>query len=101
MKVKKNKMLVWVVLFLALFMVQAFRGVDGFEQRSESESVQMIEESIRRAAVQCYAIEGSYPPDIAYLTAHYGLVINEEAYFYHYEVIGANIMPIIAVFRRW
>ncbi|NLC84251.1 MAG: hypothetical protein GX749_04135, partial [Ruminococcaceae bacterium] len=45
----------------------------------------------------CYALEGAYPPALEYLEANYGLIIDRENYDYYYEVVGANIRPIIEV----
>jgi len=89
-----------LVILLVIFFVQSSLGVDGFTNAAEFERVKTVEEAIQKAAVQCYAIEGSYPP-LNYLVDHYGLVINEAEYYYHYEVIASNIMPVIAVYKKW
>lgn len=59
-----------------------------------------LEESIRRAAVTCYAVEGIYPPDLAYLQEHYGIQVDEKNYYVFYEVFGSNMMPDITVLER-
>ena len=59
-----------------------------------------LEESIRGAAVTCYAVEGIYPPDLAYLQEHYGIQVNEDRYYVFYEVFGSNMMPDITVLER-
>ena len=59
-----------------------------------------LEESIRRAAVTCYAVEGIYPPNLAYLQEHYGIQVNEDRYYVFYEVFGSNMMPDITVLER-
>ena len=71
-----------VILILITFIAQSNIGINGFTRTADFERVKTVEEAIQKAAVQCYAIEGSYPP-IEYLVAHYGLVINESAYYYH------------------
>ena len=40
---------------------------------ADAEQFRMTEEAIRRAAVNCYAIEGSYPQNLGYLIEHYGV----------------------------
>lgn len=95
----KHAYLIAIVLLIA-FMAQSNIGIDGFTKTADFERVKTVEEAIQKAAVQCYAIEGSYPP-LNYLVAHYGLVINESAYYYHYEFIASNIMPVIAVYKKW
>ena len=58
---------------------------------------QTIETSIEKSLIHCYAIEGAYPPTIDYLVDNYGVVLQEERYFYYYEFIGSNIRPIVKV----
>ena len=89
-----------LVILLVIFVAQSSIGIDGFTKTADFERVKTVEEAIQKAAVQCYAIEGSYPP-LKYLVEHYGLVINESAYYYHYEIIASNIMPVIAVYKKW
>ncbi len=101
MKSHTKKWYLIIILFMCVFLYQFFIGVTAFEETSGQERMVAIERAIQKAAIQCYAIEGSYPPSIAYLTMHYGLMVNTDAYYYHYEVHGANIMPDIAVFRKW
>jgi hypothetical protein len=45
--------------------------------------------------VQCYSLEGRYPPDLAYLEKNYGLTLDKGKYVYHYRTIGENMMPRI------
>ena len=55
---------------LALFCVIVLVMLYGFQNAAESsavENLRMTEDSLRRAVVSCYALEGQYPPDIAYL----------------------------------
>jgi len=56
-----------------------------------------VEQAVRHAAVQCYALEGSYPPDVAYLKEHYGIRYDERRFFVHYRPNGSNLAPDIAV----
>lgn len=92
----------WMSLFILFVLILiVIGGMENFGEASSEDSLQMVEEAVRRGAVLCYAIEGSYPPDLDYLAQHYGLVLNEEAYFYHYEILGSNLMPQIGVYERW
>ncbi|SMP62887.1 hypothetical protein [Anoxynatronum buryatiense] len=92
----------WISLLILLTVVLlVFAGMGDFWVGADGESLAILEEAVRRAAIQCYALEGSYPPNLDYLETHYGLIVNQEAYFYHYEIIGANIMPQIRVLHRW
>ena len=53
-----------------------------------------------RASAQCYALEGGYPPSLEYLSDNYGVVLDLDTYYYHYDVQGSNIAPQIKVIKR-
>jgi hypothetical protein len=59
-----------------------------------------LEEAVRRGAVACYAAEGMYPPDLAYLETHYGLQVDRERYTVIYEVFASNLMPDVTVLHN-
>jgi hypothetical protein len=56
--------------------------------------------SINRALSQCYALEGEYPPDLSYLVENYGIVLDEELFFYRYQYNGGNLRPEVWVVAR-
>lgn len=56
-----------------------------------------LRDAIRRASVQCYAIEGRYPPSVEYLEDHYGIVIDRDRYYVFYDGWASNVMPDITV----
>lgn len=89
-----------IALILMLFAVEAYQAIEGFSSTEATERVAAVEAAIRKSAVSCYAFEGSYPP-LAYLVERYGVVLNEDAYYYHYETMGSNMMPVIEVYRKW
>jgi hypothetical protein len=72
-----------------------FSGLLG--KKASGESLHMAEESIRRAAVQCYALEGFYPPTLDYLTRRYGVRVDAARYFVDYRYVAANLVPDITV----
>ncbi len=78
-----------IVLFLS--------GVSGFLERAETEGAQTLRDAISRASVQCYAIEGRYPPSVDYLEEHYGIQIDRERFDVFYDGFASNIMPEITV----
>lgn len=83
-----------VVLAILVLIGSALAGLP---DRRSAEQLQIAAQAIDRAARQCYALEGAYPPGLEYLESHYGLVLDRENYHYYYEVVGANIRPIIEV----
>ena len=72
-------------------------ALSGVEEGQQLQQRQHLEESVRRAAVTCYAVEGIYPPNVDYLQEHYGLQINRGRFRVMYEVHGSNLMPDITV----
>ena len=61
------------------------------------EGRQQLENSLRRAAVACYAAEGIYPPTLDYLEEHYGIQIDRDRYAVFYDIFAENLMPGITV----
>jgi hypothetical protein len=86
-----------VVIIFAAFL---YMSVDNAQKGSDNEMYEILTDAITRSAVQCYAIEGFYPPDIEYLEENYGLVVNHDKYVISYNVFASNIMPEIEVFNK-
>lgn len=91
------KIIAPVLCFLAVVLI-VLAGIANISQATRAQGRETAEEAVRRAAVQCYAIEGRYPRDIAYLEAHYGLILDTDQYSYHLRPVGDNLMPEIFVF---
>lgn len=83
-----------VVGVLYLFLM----GTQSIASKTEAEQLNVLDQAIRRATIQCYAIEGRYPPSVEYLEEHYGLSIDREKYHVFYDGWASNIMPDITVF---
>ena len=92
-----KKRFVCTLLLAAAMVLWFVLAVGDLRQGSGEEARRQLEEAIRRAAVTCYANEGIYPPDLAYLQQHYGIRIDEESYIVHYEGIASNLMPDITL----
>ncbi len=86
----------WLLLAAALLAALYF-GSAALGRRAGEEALSLTRESVQRAALQCYALEGSYPASLAYLTEHYGLRLDERRYFVDYRFVGSNLMPEITV----
>ena len=87
------------LLFLVFLLFFGF----GLSRLNTGQQVQgriLLEEAVRKTAVACYAAEGFYPPDIAYMQEHYGLQWNVKRYIIHYEIFASNLMPDITVLIR-
>ena len=85
------------VLILAVLAAVAF----GHSKRDVSEEgAAAIRETVRRCALQCYVVEGVYPPDLQYLQDNYGLQVNTEDYLVVYDCFSSNLPPSIRVIVR-
>ena len=68
-------------------------------ENAEKQAVQ-LEGIIKKAAIQCYALEGAFPDNIYYLK-RYGVIFDENKYYFRYESNGiSNYMPNIYVIPR-
>lgn len=97
---KKNKFKFISVIILLLLIIYMYIAVDNAEKNSYEESFNILSDAIIRSAVQCYAIEGFYPPDIEYLENNYGLLVDHDKYFVSYSVFASNIMPEVEIFIK-
>ena len=64
------------------------------------QSAASAEAAVRRAVVQCYAVEGAYPADLQYLEERYGLQINHRRYIVDYNILVPNVAPQITVLEK-
>lgn len=85
-----------LLLFLAVLFFFLF-GVRAMESKSEEESLASLRNAIQRACVQCYAIEGRYPPSVEYLEENYGVRIDRDRYNVFYNGFASNVMPEIVI----
>lgn len=86
------------VVCFALIILVVVMGVKNVSSAAGTEQAKITEQAVRRAAVECYAVEGYYPPSLEYLEEHYGLMLDTGRYVYHYRSIASNLMPEIKVF---
>ena len=85
------------VIFTFVIIVMIVIGLRETEVSSRAEGLRLLKESVMRAAVQCYAIEGRYPDGIKYIEEHYGVYVDRTRYAVHYEIFASNILPDITV----
>ena len=64
-------------------------------ERQEKALIRALDRSISC----CYAAEGSYPEDLDYIRAHYGLNYDEDEFFVDYRLQGGNLFPEYTVIR--
>lgn len=94
----KRRLLTALTVALLLILPFCFAKAAGqIGERSAVESLEVVRRSLDRAVVECYALEGFYPPDLTYLKDHYGISIDETIYYVDYFYLGSNLMPDITV----
>ena len=86
------------LLLAAAMLYWLIVGALGVSTALDSQRLEQLTATIRRYVVQCYALEGRYPDSLDYLEKNYSLTLDRERYVYHYQNLGANILPQIAVF---
>ncbi|NLL63703.1 MAG: hypothetical protein GX241_05650 [Ruminococcaceae bacterium] len=72
-------------------------GIASAEKNAATEGKRVLEESVNKAVISCYALEGAYPSSIKYLEDNYGLTYDKEKYAIGYIAFASNIMPEITV----
>ena len=86
-----------LVILLPLVLFAASRTLGA---RAGQESLALAEQSVRRAAVQCYALEGRYPPDLDYIRENYGVDPDPGRYTVVYHCFASNLLPEITVLPK-
>lgn len=75
-------------------------GIGHFIKVSNEQEYFLMQSSLKKAIIQCYANEGFFPNDLSYLEDNYGLHINDTRYYVYYECFGANIMPEFEIYEK-
>lgn len=90
---------VMAALLSMALLVSAWAVADRIGKDSSEKAVSRLSSAITQACATCYALEGRYPPDVAYLEENYAIVV-DEGMLVVYEAFGENVMPVVKVFRR-
>jgi hypothetical protein len=83
-----------IFIILALFLIF---GLKAANDSAKKEGLIYLQSALSRASTTCYAVEGMYAPDVAYLEDHYGVIIDHSKFIVHYEAFASNITPTIKV----
>jgi len=88
------------ILFTAAIILIIVYALRQTEQASRAEGLVILEDSIRRAVVTAYAIEGRFPESLQYIEENFGVHIDRNRFVVHYMIFAPNIMPEILVIER-
>jgi len=95
----KGALVIGAGLFLILGAMLVYRK-SGIREDIEKRRAASVKEAILNAAFQCYAVEGVYPEDMAYLQEYYGLMVNTKRYFISYDCCASNEPPEVMVLKK-
>jgi len=99
-KVKKRGILrdlLMPVLIFALILAVFMLALGNAGKSAESQRQKSLYEAVMRTVVHCYALEGRYPPSVAYMEEVYGLQIDRGTFNVVYDIFGSNVMPVVQV----
>ena len=95
-----GKNIIIPVLVLGLMVFALIYGMQWFGRMNDEQNRALTEQSIKKAAVQCYSNEGMYPADVEYLIDNYFVTIDYDKYSVLYDCFASNVMPTIKVFMK-
>jgi hypothetical protein len=67
---------------------------------NRAQEKELLSRALERSITQCYALEGDYPPNLAYLTENYGLTYDADHFFIDYQYIGSNLRPDTTIIEK-
>ncbi len=80
-----------------LILIFFLRGIQSVSDTTAAKQQESLETALARSIAQCYAVEGMYPPNLAYIKQHYGLTYDESKFMIDYRSDGSNLMPEVIV----
>ena len=99
-KARRAERLVAVKTVSFVVVILAVAGIYYMGNIGSEQGIKLTREAAVRTAVQCYSIEGIYPPNVDYMEANYKLKYDKSKYYIHYDAFASNIMPTIEVYEK-
>ena len=97
---KKWKIVIWaVVIAVCIFLIWFFIARSPAVKKN-SNAEEAIRTAVQQSALQCYVVEGAYPPNLKYLEDNYGLRVNTTDYYVVYDAFAENQLPDVRVTKR-
>ena len=88
------------VFFVIIISAVLIAGIYYISIMGSEQGIKLTREAAIRTAVECYAIEGIYPPNVKYMEDNYNLSYDKTKYYIHYDAFASNIMPTIEVYEK-
>ena len=95
-KTRRNRFIALAVFVCALLVALGIL-LNMIFASAKDQGAASIRSTILDAAMQCAAIEGSFPTNLAYLEDNYDLRVNHDDYVIIYEVLASNTVPSVVV----
>ena len=89
-----------IYLLCPLVLILYIQGLSSIDESTISRQQESLETAINRDIIHCYAVEGFYPPSLAYIEFHYGLTYDKELFFVDYRPIGSNLRPNVSILLK-
>ena len=102
-KYEKNSIIKEICVPIAIFSIFIFIfliSLDKIRISTRNEQKINLENAIHKGIIQCYAVEGYYPPNLTYLKDHYGIKFNEDQFFVDYQISASNLIPEVTVLLK-
>ena len=96
----KKRRFIWPLIILAVLLLAILLIVRDRSRNISEESALAIRQAVERSALQCYVVEGVYPPNLRYLQDNYGLQVNTEDFYITYDAFASNLPPSVMVTVR-
>lgn len=88
------------IVFFVVISAVLVAGIYYIGNMGNEQGIKLTREAAVRTAVQCYSIEGIYPPNVDYMEKNYKLSYDKSKYYIHYDAFASNIMPTIEVYEK-
>lgn len=99
-KQRKRRRFIAVALVICALIVALVVVLNAIFANTKDQGAASIRNTILNSAMQCAAIEGSFPTNLAYLEDNYDLRVNHDDYVVIYEVLASNVVPSVVVMPR-
>ena len=98
---EKKSITSYAPIFLLVIVLVVFSLFAGsMTDTNSAREKEILQNAIDRSITQCYALEGVYPDNLAYLEQEYGLTYNKDHFFVDYQYIGSNLRPDFTIIER-
>jgi hypothetical protein len=85
------------VFFFVIVITAFLFGISFIASTSSKDQKDVLTDALNKDVIHCYAVEGYYPPSLAYIEDHYGLTYDKSRYLIDYVPVGDNIMPSVTI----